>query len=323
MIVRKFSAYSDYAASARVASAAAPDYPESAERLAARDEAVRKSGGTQTRWLAWDDETPVATSVLEHFTWCTDPTVMGVGVRVIPERRHEGIGRSLHDTMLTTARASGCTRLVGFIDARQRRSLDFAAAAGYDLVGRGFESSLDPAAIDLERFADIVAAVVRSGIRIDPLSEISQTEPDWVDRVAELYATIEEDVPTAVPTAPPVREVFIAEAIESSLAIPEAFFIARDGERWVGLTEIRKSQLQDHYHQELTGVLRAYRRRGIAVALKVRGLLWARSAGAVELKTWNDGRNRGMLAVNGLLGFVRSHSIDEYHRPVASVASRS
>lgn len=323
MIVRPFSSDSDYEVAALVASAAAPDYPESAERLAARDEAVRKSGGVQTRWLAWDHDTPVATSVLEHLTWCTDLSIMAVGIRVVPERRHEGTGRALHDTMLAAAQSAGRTRLVAFIDSRQQRSLDFALAAGYHFVGHGFESSLDPSAIDVSQFGDVVARVARAGIRIDPLSEIKQTEPDWIDRIAGLYATIEEDVPTSVPTAPPVREVFIAEAIESSLAVPEGFFVARDGERWVGLTEIRKSHLQDHYHQELTGVLRAYRRRGIAVALKVRGLLWARSAGAVELKTWNDSRNEGMLAVNGLLGFVRSHSIDEYHRPVGSVASRS
>jgi len=96
----------------------------------------------------------------------------------------------------------------------------------------------------------------------------------------------------------------------------EAFFIAREDGRWIGLTEVQRTAEDGHYDQELTGVLPGYRRRGIATALKLESLRWAQRVGATRVRTWNSSRNEGMLAVNRLLGYQRSHSIDEYHRPL-------
>ena len=55
----------------------------------------------------------------------------------------------------------------------------------------------------------------------------------------------------------------------------------------------------------LTGVRREYRRRGIARALKVKNLLWAKRNGYEVVKTWNDATNEGMLELNMALGFVK------------------
>jgi RimJ/RimL family protein N-acetyltransferase len=321
VIIRPASQESDYVTVAAVATAASPDYPESAEHLREKDGAVHAGGGTQVRWLAEDRADAIGTAVLGHFTWCKDPTIQGLGIWVVPDRRGRGVGRALHETLLRAAEAADVNLLVGFVDGREARSRSFAVEAGYQVVCHGFESRVDPSTADVARFNDVLAAVDRAGIRIESLAELQKQEPDWLVRVAGLYARIEEDVPASVPTAPPTMEVFVAEAIGSASAIPEAFFIARDGERWIGLTEIRRSEDADLYDQELTGVLREYRRHGIATALKVRGLLWARDVGATRLRTWNDSRNEGMLAVNDLLGMERSHVILEYHRARVRVAS--
>ncbi len=272
--------------------------------------------GRQTRWLAEDRGEPIGSSVLGHFTWCIDPGIQGVGVRVVPSQRGRGVGRALHDVMLAKAATEAVHLLVGFVDSREKRSREFAAAAGYGMVGQDFESRIEPAAADLDQFGEVVAAVQRSGITIDTLADLRRTVPDWVDRTADLYAAVEADVPALVPTAPPSREVFVAEAIEGEMVLLEAFFIARVDARWIGLTEIRRSQEAGRYDQDLTGVLPEYRRKGVATALKVRSLRWAREVGASRVRTWNSSLNQGMLAVNDLLGFERSHSIDEYHRPM-------
>src|SRR5262249_28262313 len=54
-----------------------------------------------------------------------------------------------------------------------------------------------------------------------------------------------------------------------------------------------------------TGVLREYRRRGIAMALKLRAILYAKSAGYSRIKTWNEQGNRPMLSINEALGFIK------------------
>jgi mycothiol synthase len=52
-----------------------------------------------------------------------------------------------------------------------------------------------------------------------------------------------------------------------------------------------------------TGVLRAYRGRGVATALKVAAVQWARARGMAYIYTGNDLTNAPMLAINSQLGF--------------------
>jgi hypothetical protein len=52
-------------------------------------------------------------------------------------------------------------------------------------------------------------------------------------------------------------------------------------------------------------VKRGHRGRHIALALKVRSILYAQSRGVPVVKTWNEQNNRAMLAINERLGFVR------------------
>ena len=53
------------------------------------------------------------------------------------------------------------------------------------------------------------------------------------------------------------------------------------------------------------GYAAPYRRRGIALALKLRGIAYAKAQGRPTIKTWNESNNRAMLAINDALGFVK------------------
>jgi predicted GNAT superfamily acetyltransferase len=94
-----------------------------------------------------------------------------------------------------------------------------------------------------------------------------------------------------------------------SLFRPEnasALFLAADrasGE-WIGFTRLNYSADPRYTHQAMTGVRRAYRRRKIALALKILGIQQARTRGVAEIETGNDSRNAAMLASNHKLGFV-------------------
>ena len=53
----------------------------------------------------------------------------------------------------------------------------------------------------------------------------------------------------------------------------------------------------------LTGTRRAWRRKGLALALKLRGMQAAQAKGVKELWTGNATTNKPMLALNERLGF--------------------
>jgi len=57
--------------------------------------------------------------------------------------------------------------------------------------------------------------------------------------------------------------------------------------------------------QQLTAVHREFQGHGIAAALKLRTIAYARMHGFREIRTFNSSRNEPMLAINTKLGFIR------------------
>src|SRR5438309_10262308 len=89
--------------------------------------------------------------------------------------------------------------------------------------------------------------------------------------------------------------------------IPQAYMIAKDGDKYVGTSVVwRLKKDPRSLYQCLTGVLREYRGKGIAVALKLKGLDFARKHGLDNILSFNASTNEGMLRINMKLGFKRN-----------------
>ena len=78
------------------------------------------------------------------------------------------------------------------------------------------------------------------------------------------------------------------------------------------MTEVFKSKADDTLHTGLTGVLREYRKKGVALALKLRSLELAQAMGAPRVSTWNESNNKGMLAINEKLGYQKEPATIDY-----------
>ena len=133
-----------------------------------------------------------------------------------------------------------------------------------------------------------------------------RTDPAAVRKAYELHAVARVDVPGLDPATPSPFERFEVEVLRAPYALPEAYFIAiRDG-RYVGESSLSKEGIDPTIiYQSLTGVLREERGKGIAMALKLKTVEYARAHGFRRIRTWNDSLNRPMLAINEALGFAK------------------
>jgi mycothiol synthase len=105
--------------------------------------------------------------------------------------------------------------------------------------------------------------------------------------------------------APPPAWLF-EQALGLPESLPDAFFIVRDGLRYVGMSYLhRDNKIPDRLLQRITAIHAEYRGRGIALALKVKTIAYAQQHGFHEIRTAVESNNPSMLAINAKLGFVQ------------------
>lgn len=223
---------------------------------------------------------------------------------VHPEFQDRGIGTALLNRVQKAIAPSDPILL------RTATREDFAGGRRF-LENRGFreakrtwESFLDLGALDFGPYCGLPEAVDSRGIRLIPLSGL-QSEAGWEERLRELYNAIQSDVPDIDPAAEVPMEQFKKSYLGSANFMPDGHFIALDGERWIGLSTLWKGSSPERVDTGLTGTLPEYRRRSIALALKLRSLDWAKGQSITTVRTTNASTNTGMLAINERLGFRR------------------
>jgi GNAT superfamily N-acetyltransferase len=132
-------------------------------------------------------------------------------------------------------------------------------------------------------------------------------DPRWLARWWALKEALMRDVPTSEAFTPETLEEF-SVSLESPQLDLNAVFVAIDtaSSEWIGLSSVvLYPESPEVLYVGLTGVLPAYRRRGIALALKVHTLLFAQSYGAQVIVGENE-ENNPMYALNLKLGFKPS-----------------
>jgi GNAT superfamily N-acetyltransferase len=209
---------------------------------------------------------------------------------VVPDARGRGIGSAMLAELGALARADGKTDLEGELREHDGASRAFLERRGYRVVGGERWVSLDLAA------ADDVAPDPPPGISIVTRAE----RPDLTDALFAVAQEGTEDIPGF--PGPTTYEQFRSLEIDRPTRRPEYFFIALENGEPVGY-----ATLDDFGHEAyhgLTAVRRAWRRRGIATALKRTQIAAAKDAGFRRLITGSEERNEAMRALNAKLGYT-------------------
>jgi GNAT superfamily N-acetyltransferase len=248
-----------------------------------------KAPGRADLIAALDGE-PVAAAFVERHGENVDGPVAWVSVRVLAEYRRRGVGTALFRELSAIARADGKSELVFSARHDDPDSLDYLGNRGFVEALRMRESRLELAEAATSFAPSPGIALVPFGVELD-------------EAVYDVALDVARDVPTA-------QESFEIGSFERwrddqlpNGTLRDCSFVAIADGAPIGYAILIAGEDGEGLHC-MTGVGRAWRRQGIALALKQAQIDAAKAAGLRRLRTANAVQNP-MLLVNERLGFRR------------------
>jgi mycothiol synthase len=240
--------------------------------------------------IAERDGVPVGAASTAKFGGSPDGEFAYLTMRVLREERRQGVGTALHARASEHARRLGKSRFYTIARSDDEDSLGYYAAHGYEEIGRMQDVFLDLAASTPE-------PSVPAGIEI-----VTATEEH--DRgVYQVALEADADIPCAEPIVTGPYERW-HDRHYGALVLRDLSFVALDHGRVVGYAIVGR-HTEDTAEHWMTGVARAARGRGVALALKQAQIAAAKEAGWKFLRTQNDLGNAPMRRVNEKLGYER------------------
>jgi GNAT superfamily N-acetyltransferase len=299
---------------ARVRSACFPEWPVTGEQVAAT-EARRLPGKLHEVWVAHAQGSIAGYGYIEEPTVAARPGRIRIRLMVDPAHRGTGLGGAMCDALEARARVAGATELVTEAAENEAGARALLARHGFAEYHRRIESRLALADVDPAKMARGIEALTDAffpdGVRIATYRQMLLAAPDAARRLYDLDARLWADVPFGLTGAVPTFDEYQALELADPDFLPQATFVALDGDRWIGLGALMNGP--GFLLNSMTGVAREWRGRGLARWLKLHTIRWALERGAPELRTFNDAVNDAILGLNRSMGF-RVESVEIRYR---------
>jgi len=308
--LRPFTA-EDWPAAVEISNRIFPDSPRSLEGALHWDSRWEEKYFRERLVAEGEDGRMVARGTLQHIPWQFSPDTYEINLEVDPTRQRQGVGSALYEALMGTAQERKAVLVRSDAKESKPESLAFLRNRGFEEIQRAWESRLDVTGFDLASFAKAEPRAAEQGFVVTTLAaDLAAAGPEGRDEVLravyELDCECSEDEPSFAPVTMPPFERWRDDVLASPTALREANFLMKDGERYVGLSALFKNLVLPHVLQQgFTAVARSHRGRGVAMALKVCGVRFAKERGYTEIRTGNNTRNRPMLRINEAMGFVK------------------
>lgn len=295
----------DYPIMAEILNASWPDSVYTPEQMKEKEEETRKNGPGQIQYYVAEQNGQVCgVAFYDQPARFYQPGKFRVMIAVALHQRQQGIASALDLHLMSELERIGAREIWTKLHAEMTPGIHFVRAHGFHEETQVWELLKDITTFDPSPYIPLMEQLQQQGVEIHTLQEL-QADPDCSQKLYELVIQVGQDLPATEYWHRPTYAEFLDDLARRS---PEAYFIAHAGETYLGLNYPGQRNRQRPWTIGLTGVMRAYRRRGIALALKVRGMAYAQQQGCHMLGTAIDSANQASLAVNERLGFTRQET---------------
>jgi len=313
-LIREFSGTpEDFAAVVEIDNRCDPEHRYSVDEFRYDYENFDTKRYTLRYYLGEKDGKIVAYACYYHMPHRFHPQRFWVWIAVLPEFRGRGIGSALYARILADLKGFSAEFLHTSVRETWAESRRFLQKRGFEEVMRTWESHLDLTSFDPKPFEKYLIRAAEKGIALTTLAEEREQDPQWLSKLHELHNVLMADVPSSSPFTPLPLEEFRRRLIEHPDLLLDGYFLAKKGGEYVGESFVFQLPAEPgHLSQGFTGVRREYRGKGIAMALKLKVIAYAKAHGYNLIKTWNASTNTPMLVINEKLGFVKKPAWIEY-----------
>ena len=228
-----------------------------------------------------------------------------------PNYNNKGFRKLLYDKMLTEVKSFNCnlvhTSIYDHPNYNEHKKL--LKKEGFKLVQTNREYSCDITKIDLKKYDTLIAKLENHGIKFyDSKEEMVKNDkkfPNHFTKLEELEWITEQDIPipedikhTRVPYDHWLK--LCHDFYDNSYGVD---IVAVYKKQYIASTDIEVNKFEPNKGWTgALGVLRNFRRRGIATALKIKAIEKLLKKGVTELRTDNE-KNNPMYKINVALGF--------------------
>ena len=240
--------------------------------------------------------------------WHSPAGVGRITVLVLPSARGRGVGSELLARLGAWLRDHGCAEATAAVFETDGASLAWAERRGFTEVGRNSILALDLLA------ADVAEVRPPAGVEIVSWAD----RPDLTQGLYEVYLEASPDVPGEEEAEISSFEEWLANDMQGPSDRPEATFVAVADGFVVGFAKLSIPTVAgDVAWHDLTGVRRAWRGRGVAAALKLAQIAWAKTNGFQRLQTFNEERNEPIRRLNQRHGYQLQPGLVTMRGPLA------
>lgn len=244
-----------------------------------------------------------------------DPERNGdVGVFLVPAAMSRDRYRAAFELIEEQSAAAGVRILTAetWEDATEEAAVLSALGYRRDRLSKAWELDLVEHRDRLLLLAGRTEAMMREqGIHCSPVAD--DRDPEIWSRCFEAQANAAADIPRSGPFIRPTYAQFMNWMGGPDIS-PGWYFTAKDGERVIGMSNLRLPPAQGNVWTGFTGVVRKYRGRGIARAVKMAVLKQAIEQNVPRVRTDNDEENGPMLHINEEFGYQRIPGILSFRK---------